>query len=169
MEQDYDARLKLIAQLLDAKTQSSYIMSQYFAILQEGEFRNNPSMREIHYILAVEPWQGKSITELAEILGVTQGAVSQTVSHLEGKGFLVRVRNPENYRQIRAVLTQQGEQIYQAYLEQDKKMHAHMDRKYFQNYSDEELRQYRDYELRMIEVFTTVNETLKKNRALKSR
>ncbi len=47
---------------------------------------------EIHMVMAVDMRDGAGVTELAEELGITKGAVSQLVSKLVKKGFCSRSR-----------------------------------------------------------------------------
>jgi DNA-binding MarR family transcriptional regulator len=51
----------------------------------------------------------KKIGELAELLGVSQQAVSKSVADLERRGYVVRERDPEDARARRVVLTARGE------------------------------------------------------------
>ena len=51
---------------------------------------------EIHLILFLYREQDTNVTRIAERLGVTKGAISQTLSRLESKGVLHKVKDPNN-------------------------------------------------------------------------
>jgi DNA-binding MarR family transcriptional regulator len=51
----------------------------------------------------------KKIGELAELLGVSQQAVSKAVADLERRGYVVRERDPDDARARRVKLTSRGE------------------------------------------------------------
>lgn len=56
---------------------------------------------------------GMNITELAELLGVTKGAISQIVSKLEKKGAVRRYKEAGNGKEVRIELTAKGLEIYE--------------------------------------------------------
>jgi DNA-binding MarR family transcriptional regulator len=55
----------------------------------------------------------KNMSEIASMIGVTKGAVSQFVSKLEKKGTIRRLREPGNHKEVLVELTPQGKEIYQ--------------------------------------------------------
>lgn len=67
---------------------------------------------EIHMIKAIKENEGIHITGLAEILGITKGAVSQTVIKLEKKGLIVKERDINNYSKYLLTLTPLGKVAY---------------------------------------------------------
>ena len=54
----------------------------------------------------------KNMSEMANMIGVTKGAISQFVAKLEKKGALRRYREPGNDKEIRVELTPLGRDIY---------------------------------------------------------
>jgi len=68
--------------------------------------RLHPS--EVHLILVIADG-AVNATRIAERLGVTKGAVSQTLSRLEGKGMIVKERDPHNQNELVLSLTGPGE------------------------------------------------------------
>lgn len=63
---------------------------------------------EIHTVQAIGEHPGTNVTELAQFMGVTKGAVSQTVGKLADKG-LVRKEHPAgNAKEILLHLTERG-------------------------------------------------------------
>lgn len=53
-----------------------------------------------------------NVTELAQMIGVTKGAISQVVAKLEKKGAIRRFKDDGNAKEIRIELTAKGREIY---------------------------------------------------------
>jgi len=64
--------------------------------------------REIHTIQAIGRNPGINVTTLAEYMGVTKGAVSQTIKKLSNKGLVRRTRVPGNVKEVVLELTELG-------------------------------------------------------------
>jgi len=82
---------------------------------------------EIHMIKAIKENEGIHVTGLADILGVTKGAVSQIIIKLERKGMIVKDTDPRNLSRLRISLTPKGET---AYLNHEK-LHGEFDRLFY--------------------------------------
>ncbi len=63
---------------------------------------------EIHMVMAVDMRDGAGVTELAEELGITKGAVSQLVTKLVKKGLLLKEPDPENGSRVVVMTTEIG-------------------------------------------------------------
>ncbi len=63
---------------------------------------------EIHTIQAIGKSIGTNVTELAEKMGVTKGAVSQMVSKLVEKGMVRKTRAQDNAKEVVLELTELG-------------------------------------------------------------
>lgn len=75
------------------------------------------SIREIHFLDAVgrdkEQFPlGKTISELAECLGITLPSVTLAVNKLQKKGFLVKERSVSDGRIVHIHLTREGQKVY---------------------------------------------------------
>ncbi len=68
---------------------------------------------ELHLIKAIKEHPEANVTALAEILGVTKGAVSQVIRRLEEKGMAARVGR--NRKEFVLALTREGLSAYQAH------------------------------------------------------
>lgn len=142
-----ETRLQLIYRILGAKLSASRIAVQYLS--KERHYDDSEDrlyMREAHFIMAVGTGEGKTMSELAKELDVTHGAVSQTASRLEKKGYLLRRRDEGDRRQIVAVLTEKGRDFYAQHLEYDSEEFASLDERFFSRFSEEELRMILEYE-----------------------
>jgi DNA-binding MarR family transcriptional regulator len=65
---------------------------------------------EIHLLLVVNRDQPSNATKMAEKLGITKGAVSQTLTRLERKGILIKSKN-----ELTVSLTATGKTAYDQY------------------------------------------------------
>jgi DNA-binding MarR family transcriptional regulator len=106
---------------------------------------------EIHLIELVGQNEGLSVTALARRLGITKGAVSQTLKRLEGKQIVVKETDPANTSRITVSLSTKGRVAYYAHLH----WHETMDggfRNYFINLSEDKIR-FMDEFLSLLEQF----------------
>lgn len=57
----------------------------------------------------------KKVSELAELFGVTKGAVSQQIKKMEKRDLLKRVRHNDNYREVYIELTDNGKKAVESH------------------------------------------------------
>jgi DNA-binding MarR family transcriptional regulator len=74
--------------------------------IEAGGVQLHPS--EVHVLLLIGAGQGTNATRMAERLGVTKGAVSQTLTRLERKGLLTKRRDPQAKNELTLLLTPPG-------------------------------------------------------------
>ncbi|WP_252187456.1 MarR family winged helix-turn-helix transcriptional regulator [Anaeromonas gelatinilytica] len=67
---------------------------------------------EIHMIKSIKENEGIHVTGLAELLGVTKGAVSQIIMKLQKKDMIVKDTDPRNLSRLILRLTPKGETAY---------------------------------------------------------
>jgi DNA-binding MarR family transcriptional regulator len=67
---------------------------------------------EIHMIKSIKENEGIHVTGLADMLGVTKGAVSQIIMKLDHKGMIVKDSDPRNLSRLMLRLTSKGETAY---------------------------------------------------------
>lgn len=70
---------------------------------------DNLSRTEMHALENIQDNPGATLTQIADMLGVTKATVSVSVSRLEKKGYLVKVRDGQDKRKSELVLTTMGE------------------------------------------------------------
>lgn len=153
-------RLQLVSELMGARIHASIAVSKYLATDREYTGGDILHMREAHLIVAIAPGMGKTMSELAEIMGVTIGAVSQIASRLEKKGYLCRQRSVENHRQIVATLTEKGEAFYHRHLDYDSAKFSLVDQNYLYRFTDDQLRALTEYENIICQIFTKKDTTM---------
>ncbi len=75
---------------------------------------------ERHLIDQIGDHPEMNITELARYLGVTKGAISQTVKKLEDKGVVTRYKGAENEKEVFLEFSDIGRKIYKKHKEVNK-------------------------------------------------
>lgn len=75
--------------------------------LQKGYF-SNLSLAEMHTLDAIGPYESRTMTETAQILGITVGTLTVSVDRLVKKGFVERRRDEDDRRVVRISLTRDG-------------------------------------------------------------
>ncbi len=70
---------------------------------------------EIHTVSSVGESSMCNISELARRMGVTKAAISQTIRKLQKKGYLRKLRDENNRREILVVLTEKGKHAHQGH------------------------------------------------------
>lgn len=73
---------------------------------------------EIHIILYINRNEGvaKNATRIAEQIGVTKGAISQTLSRLERKEILYKIKDPYNKNELIISFSKKGERALEQIL-----------------------------------------------------
>jgi DNA-binding MarR family transcriptional regulator len=93
---------------------------------------------EVHLIELIGENEGRSVTDLAKLQGVTKGAVSQTLKRLEKKGVTLKEEDPANSSRSLVTLTNKGKTAFYAH----KHWHETMDggfKEYFINLGQDKI------------------------------
>lgn len=72
---------------------------------------------EINTILVIGPDDKKSMSEIANKLGVTSGTPTVTIDRLINKGYVERIRDLEDRRQVFVKLSSKGIKIFEEVVE----------------------------------------------------
>ena len=105
------------------------------SIIKHGDLKLYPS--EIHLIDVIAKGQDINASKMAVRLGVTKGAVSQTLARLEKKGILYKTKDPHNRNELTVHFTQLGKKILEEQRKLRTKFHEQY-AKYFSNIPEEE-------------------------------
>jgi DNA-binding MarR family transcriptional regulator len=70
---------------------------------------------EIHVLLSIEDKQSTNATQLANKLGISKSAVSQTISRLDKKGVIIKDKDAYNKNELILSLTSFGEKAFGQY------------------------------------------------------
>lgn len=91
---------------------------------------------EVHLMLVIKNDIDTNATEIAKQLGLTKGAISQTLLRLEKKGIILKTKDPYNKNELTLSLTGFGEKAYElcqsdqaSFLEAHEKYLAKLDSK----------------------------------------
>ena len=100
------------------------------SIIKHKDLKLYPS--EIHLINVIEEENNINASKMAIRLGVTKGAVSQTLARLEKKGILYKTKDSQNKNELTVHFTPLGKDI----LRDNRKARASLQKKYAQYFSD---------------------------------
>lgn len=92
-------------------------------------------MGEIHTIDAVGRLSRPNVTELAGVLGVTKGAVSQMLARLEKKGHVRKWKDSGQGNELSVELTRKGKIAYRGHI----RFHTLYYKGLFEDFSEKEL------------------------------
>ncbi len=82
-------------------------------IFEYGGVKLFPS--EIHVLLSIEDKRATNATKLANKLGISKSAVSQTISRLQNKGVIAKDKDPYNKNELILSLTAFGDKAFAQY------------------------------------------------------
>jgi len=83
------------------------------SVLRHGELRLHPSEIHLMQVIAQEP--DISAGEMAQKLGVSNGAVSQTLARLERKGVIKKYKDPSLKNRVTAAFTASGNEAIELF------------------------------------------------------
>ena len=70
---------------------------------------------EVHLMLVIKNDIDTNATEISKQLGLTKGAISQTLLRLEKKGIVYKTKDPYNKNELTLSLTEFGEKAYEIF------------------------------------------------------
>lgn len=117
---------KIMAEYFDHFKEQSKSVYEFVGL--QNEYGNAPrvygentqlTMVEIHTLVDIEENPGITITELARMWRRTKGAVSQTVTRLESKGLINRIRDRVNARKVQLFTNDEGTMLSRIHKEYD--------------------------------------------------
>lgn len=79
--------------------------------LKQGKL-NDLSVTEIHTIEAIGMYKPRTMTEVANDLGITVGTLTTAITKLVKKGYVERTRGEEDRRAVMIALTRMGKLAY---------------------------------------------------------
>lgn len=77
---------------------------------------------ELHTLAAIFRHEQANASELAQIMGITKGAITQVVSKLIQKGLVEKFNMPGNKKEVYFCLTATGVKVNDAHYEHDRKI-----------------------------------------------
>jgi DNA-binding MarR family transcriptional regulator len=88
-------------------------------VFQHGQLKLYAS--EIHLMQVVADYPGINATGMAQTLGITKGAVSQTLKRLEQKGAIYKQSDPYNKNELKVSFTGEGQEALNAFFKSNEK------------------------------------------------
>lgn len=103
---------------LSLSAQVSRVINQLLFLEKRSVFTHrgitlHPS--ELHLMGALMRDNDANVTTLAETLGITKGAVSQTISRLVTKGMITKTRDRHNKNELKVQFTASGKKTIEAF------------------------------------------------------
>ena len=83
------------------------------SVLRLGKLRLHPS--EIHLMQVISEYPDASAGEMAQRLGVSNGAISQTLARLEKKGVIHKHKDPSLKNRVTASFTASGKEAMERF------------------------------------------------------
>lgn len=111
----------LAYQLADIADQYQQVGQNYYKELHDYGTGELYTSTEVHMVTRIEENPGITASKIAEDTFRTKSAVSQMVSKLEGKGLILRRRDPDNGKQQLLYVTDKGKQLSLCHKEYDEK------------------------------------------------
>ncbi|MDD3252398.1 MAG: MarR family transcriptional regulator [Lachnospiraceae bacterium] len=131
-------RMRLFEKYISEKHETTIAHEHYLDTMREYSPGTDLYMREMHFMMELEPDCDLSVSEVSEKMNVTVGATSQMATKLEKKGLITRTPDPSDKRRTMISLTEDGKKMYYEHKEYDKKKIQIIGR-FFNDYSNEEL------------------------------
>lgn len=146
-------RLDLVAGLLEECVLSTAVVTSFLEKPRKYTADDSLYMREVHFVVALGHKDQPTMSEMAERLDVTPGAVTQMVTRLEKKGYVMRSKSSRDKRQTTLSLTEKGRQLCENHIAYDRQEHIAISKR-LAECSDEDLEQFIHYVKLIRVVFT---------------
>ena len=146
-------RLELVQRILRAHNIASVATVNFFERPHKYAVDDSLYMREVHFVVEIGSMGSPTMSELANRLNVTQGAVTQMATRLEKKGYVMRQKDSQDKRVTIISLTEKGKLLCNEHIAYDQKEYAVVS-EMLNSFSDEELEKLICYEQIMWEIFT---------------
>ena len=67
---------------------------------------------EVNMIKTIAKYPDRNVTELAQMLGITKGAISQSINKLAKRGYLKKFRYEDNKKEVFLKLSEKGQIVF---------------------------------------------------------
>lgn len=146
-------RIEIIHKLLHAHTLSTTATESFLEKPRKYTEDDNLFMREVHFAIEVGSSNQLTMSELAQRLNVTQGAVTQMANRMEKKGYVFRSKSDKDKRVTTISLTDKGKELRKNHMDYDNNEYILVS-KLLNDFSDEELLKIIKYETIICGLFT---------------
>ena len=146
-------RLALVQRILQEHNSTSVATVNFFEKPHKYAEDDSLYMREVHFVVEVGSMGTPTMSEVANRLNVTQGAVTQMATRLENKGYVIRQKDNQDKRVTTISLTEKGKLLCDEHIAYDRKEFVEVS-EMLKEFSDKELEKLIRYEKIMCEMFT---------------
>lgn len=146
-------RQQLVINLMNTVRKATIAHGKYLGTQREYLHGERLYMREAHFIIEIGLENQPTISELAERMNVTSGAISQLATRMEKKGFVYRVAAAEDKRKSILMLTEKGCTLYAEHNAYDQEKYSKIAKR-LADYSDDQLLLFMDFEQKILEMFS---------------
>ena len=133
-------RIKLVKKILHECTESAVVVTGFLEKPRKySQYdEENLFMREVHFLVALGNDEQTTMSEMAERLNVTRGAVTQMATRLEKKGYVIRTKDQKDKRQTTVLLTKKGKALCAEHINYDQQEYCLVS-ELLSEFSDEDL------------------------------
>ncbi len=110
---------------------------------------------ELQLLMFIYHVQDTNITAIASEMGLTKGAISQTLSRLEKKGIIIKETFPKKKNELQVQFSESGEELM-AQLNKSQKSVEGKYRRYIQSLSEEQKRTISDFLDKMVQIMEKI-------------
>ena len=142
---------ELVAKILDSIA-TLVSLDKKRVVTHEGE-KLHPS--EVQLLMFLYHIQDTNITAIAEKMGLTKGAISQTLSRLQKKGIISKEMFPKKKNELHVQFTESGEQLMNQ-LNKGKKSVEGKYRRYIQTLSEKEKQAISNFLDKMVSIMSRI-------------
>lgn len=134
------------------------VSTEYYGYLsREREYGINQKlyMREAHFIDAIGEKENVTMSEVAEILEITQGAATQIAERLEKKGLIIREKDINDKRRMIVNLSEMGRLVYVEHQKHDEKRRGTI-YDHLKEFSEDDIRvclRYEELNMKLLKMF----------------
>jgi DNA-binding MarR family transcriptional regulator len=94
---------------------------------------------EIHTIHHIGEQDAINITQLSKVMGISKAAISKFVNKMVKKGYVSKICNQDNKREVKLFLTEKGRMAYEGHKVYHEKICDRIDG-LFKSYNEEEVK-----------------------------
>lgn len=145
-------RVKLVKNILQESVTTAAAINSFLEKPRKYASDDSLYMREVHFVVALGSKEHPTMGEMAESLNVTPGAVTQMVTRLEKKGYVLRSKSSRDKRQTTIALTEKGRQLWRSHLDYDRQEHMSVSER-LAGFSDDELEKIIRFERILRDIF----------------
>ncbi|NVM18917.1 MAG: MarR family transcriptional regulator [Candidatus Lokiarchaeota archaeon] len=125
--------IELVQKILDTITKITSVDRR--RVIAFDKSRLYPS--EIHLLMSIHAGQNTNLTKIAKHIGLTKGAISQTLTRLQKKGVIIKKPDTNKKNELHLTFTTKGEKLMEHIIKLKKTLSFEY-LQYLKNHSEKE-------------------------------